>query len=333
MFSDYTKELSQNCYTWLITGVAGFIGSNLLETLLNLNQRVVGLDNFCTGKLQNIQLALKRVPVETHRHFVLHTGDIRSLEECEKAMGGIDFVLHQAALPSVAKSIKNPTLTHEINVNGFFNIMTAAQKANVKRCVYASSCAIYGNTNTLPHNELQSVHILSPYGASKFINEIDAATFSSCYGLENIGLRYFNVFGPRQDVSGPYAAVISRWVDQLLKNEQTYIHENPGQSRDFCYVEDVVAANIISALTPNKDAINTVYNIGTGQESNLRHIYNTILEVLNIKYAKQISQESEPGEITHSYADITKARQLLGYNPQCTVKEGIQRLVASLGLR
>ena len=212
-------------YTWLITGVAGFIGSHLLEKLLNLNQKVVGLDNFSTSGYHNIELALKDVPEENHKNFVFYEGDVSAKELCEQAMQQVDFVLHQAAVGSIAQSIKEVALTHESNVNGFFNILLAAKEASVQRVVYASSCAIYGNNNSLPNNEAQGVDILSPYNASKYMNEIYAKTFSVCYGLETIGLRYFNIYGPRQSAHSPYAAVIPRWVNELLEKKLTYIHD------------------------------------------------------------------------------------------------------------
>jgi len=321
-------DLNGNTYTWLITGVAGFIGSNLLETLLKLNQKVIGIDNFFSGHQRNLDDALKQVPPEKRQNFVFHEGDIRSQTVCNNVMNGVDYVLHQAALSSVPKSIECVALTHEINVTGFFNILLAARDAHVKRFIYASSCAVYGNANQLPNYESQPVDILSPYNASKYIDELYASTFSICYGLETIGLRYFNIYGPRQNAADPNAAVITRWIDALINKKQTYIHDDHNQSRDFCYVDDVVAANILAATTQKKAALNTVYNIATGEESDLHTVYALILKSLNIQQATPISKKGSPGELDHSRADITKAKNLLGYNPVYTVNEGIPKLAS-----
>ena len=322
------EQFMQNTYTWLITGVAGFIGSNLLEKLLKLNQRVVGLDNFHTGNARNLQMTLAKIPTEQHKNFVFHQGDICSAEVCHAVMKNVDFVLHQAALSSISKSIEHVALTHEININGFFNVLNAAQEAQVKRFVYASSCAVYGNANTLPNKEIQPTDILSPYNATKYMNEIYAKTFSTCYDLETIGLRYFNIYGPHQEAHGPYAAVITRWIDELLHQKPTHIHDDHDQSRDFCYVDDVVCANLLAATTTNKAAINTVYNIATGEESTLRVVHELIRKTLNINHATPLVERAGPGELDHSRADISKAKQLLGYQPRFTIQEGIPKLIS-----
>ncbi|MCR9192130.1 MAG: NAD-dependent epimerase/dehydratase family protein [Gammaproteobacteria bacterium] len=323
-------SLKKNRHTWLITGVSGFIGSNLLETLLKLDQKVVGLDNHYTGCYDNITAALKHIPAEKQKNFTFHQGDISKKSACQKAMQGIDFVLHQAALSSIPKSLKEIELTHKINTDGFFNILLTAQETDVKRVIYASSCAIYGNKNPLPSVETQSVDILSPYNATKYINEVYAQTFSTCYGLETIGLRYFNVYGPRQEAHGPYASVITRWIGELLEKKPTYIHDDHDQTRDFCYIEDVIRANILAATTTNEAALNTIYNIASSEETNLHVVYDLILKALDMTGPQPIAEPAGQGELMHSLADTSKAKKLLGYTPQFTIKEGIPKLVAAI---
>ncbi len=320
-------QLSTKTYSWLITGVAGFIGSNLLETLLKQNQKVIGIDNFYTGTVHNLQQALAHVSPLQQQNFTFVEGDIRHQITCDKVSQSVDFVLHQAALSSIPKSVEQTRLTHEINIDGFYNMLEAARHQQVKRFIYASSCAVYGNAKQLPSQENQLVHILSPYSATKYMNEIYAKTFSACYGLETVGLRYFNIYGPRQEASSPYAAVIIRWIHELIQHKPTYIHDEHQQSRDFCYVEDVVDANILAATTTNPAAINTVYNIATGEESLLSQVYALLLKALNIKSQTPISQKTAQGELLHSRADISKARELLGFEPKFNIEQGISKIV------
>jgi UDP-N-acetylglucosamine 4-epimerase len=327
-----SQKLDETRYTWLITGVAGFIGSHLLEALLKRNQNVIGLDNFFSGHAHNITQALSHVSTKQRANFTFHTGDIRSSNDCNLAVSGVDYVLHQAALCSVPLSIKQPNLTHDINVSGFLNLLTAAANANVKRFVYASSCAVYGDAHHLPLHETEPTNLLAPYSASKYIDEVYAALASTCYGIETIGLRYFNVYGPRQDPKGPYSAVIARWVDALVHDKQTYrVQEDHHRSRDFCYVEDVAVANLLAATKQGAEVTDTIYNIASGQQVTLHTLYQTILKALNLENTRPpIFQPAKPGDIANSSADITKATQQLGYHPRYTIQEGIPRLIDSL---
>lgn len=313
---------------WLVTGVAGFIGSNLLEALLKLNQRVTGLDNFSTGKQKNLEEVKDLVSPAQWARFRFQQGDISDLEACQTACAGVDFVLHQAALGSVPRSITDPLATHVSNVTGFLNMLIAARDAKVKRFVYASSSAIYGDHPGLPKVEDKVGRPLSPYAATKAMNEVYAQAFAMAYGLPSIGLRYFNVFGPRQDPEGAYAAVIPKWIAALLKREPVNINGDGETSRDFCYVANVVQANLLAATTANPGAVNEAYNIALGERTTLNELFHLLQSALRAKDAalpdqKPIYREFRPGDVRHSLADISKAQRLLGFAPTHTIGAGL----------
>lgn len=339
MGSDYRpvqQELRANPRVWLVTGVAGFIGSNLLDSLLQLGQRVVGLDDFSTGHRHNLEDVRARAGDEAWDRFRLIEGSIADAKDCAEAVAGVDFVLHQAALCSVPQSIDNPAATNRVNVEGFLNILIAARDAGVKRVVYASSSSVYGDSPELPKVEDRIGNPLSPYAVTKRINELYAEVFARTYGLEPIGLRYFNVFGPRQDPCGAYAAVIPRWISLLLRGGGCTIYGDGETSRDFCYVQNVVQANLLAAFTTNIAAINQLYNVGLGERITLNSLYKTIWNVLSTSWLhltktcdpSPMYAPFRPGDIRHSQADITKAARLLGYVPTHSVAEGLQ---ATLG--
>ena len=313
-FNQVKKLLLAKQFTWLITGVAGFIGSNLAETLLKLNQKVIGIDNFATGYQRNIDgLAIE-----------FHEADIRSYEDCEKVMPGVDYVLHQAALGSVPRSIKHPLATNAANVTGFLHVMLAAKEHGIKRIVYASSSSVYGDSNKLPKVEEHIGKPLSPYAVSKYTNELYAQAFANCYGLETIGLRYFNVFGKRQDPNGAYAAVIPLWVKALLTGEEACINGDGETTRDFCYIDNVVQANILAAITDNPAAVNQAYNIAVGEQTSLNDLFAMIREGLKVSInIKPKYRDFRAGDVRHSLANISKAKQLLDYEPTYKVKEGL----------
>lgn len=322
------EHLISNQYTWLITGVAGFIGSNILEELLSLNQKVIGIDNFITGYKRNLEEVLRIVGKEKSSNFYFYEGDICSTSDCEKVIHSVDFVLHQAALGSVPRSIENPAATHAINDAGFLNILIAAKNAGVKRFVYASSSSVYGDSVILPKLENQIGDPLSPYAVTKFTNELYAKVFSSCYGIETIGLRYFNVFGARQDPNGAYAAVIPLWIKAMLTNDRVFINGDGGTSRDFCYVKNAVQANILAALTKNTTAVNEVYNVSVGERTTLNQLFVAIKDNLNISANfEPIYRDFRAGDIKHSLSDITKAKNLLGYQPAYHFKEGLSECI------
>lgn len=313
---------------WLITGVAGFIGSNLLEALLRLNQTVVGIDNFSTGYQRNLREVESRITREQWRRFRLIEGDISDIKLCKKVCTAMDYVLHEAALGSVPASIENPEACHRANVTGFLNVLIAARDAKVNRLVYASSSAVYGDNPDLPKTEDKVGAVLSPYAASKAMGEIYATAFKRAYGLESIGLRYFNVFGPRQDPEGAYAAVIPKWLAALLKRQKTYINGDGETTRDFCYIENVVQANLLAATTGRTAAVNQVYNIAFGTRMTLNELFQ-ILQKMSRKLdpdlpaQKPIYRDFRPGDVRHSVADIRKARELLGYHPSHNVEQGL----------
>lgn len=314
---------------WLVTGVGGFIGSNLLETLLNLNQRVVGLDNFSTGHKKNLTQVEALVGPSRWKNFQFIEGDIRNLAECKCACHEVDFVLHQAALGSVPRSILDPISSHDSNVTGFLNMLFAARDAKIKRFVYASSSAIYGDHPELPKVEEKIGNVLSPYAATKKVNEIYADVFGRAYGLQSIGLRYFNVFGPRQDPEGAYAAVIPKWLAALLKHEPVIINGDGETSRDFCFIENVVHANLLAATTTNSEAINQAYNIAVGERTTLNELFSLLLSGLRKRDAavpeqKPVYQDFRAGDVRHSLADISKAKRLLGYEPTQKVSDGLE---------
>ena len=314
---------------WLITGVGGFIGSNLLETLLNLGQQVVGLDNFSTGHKKNLSQVETLVGPAGWKNFQFIEGDIRKLADCKCACHEIDFVLHQAALGSVPRSLLDPIATHDNNVTGCLNMLVAARDAKVKRFVYASSSAIYGDYPELPKVEEKIGNVLSPYAATKKINEIYADNFARAYDFQSIGLRYFNVFGPRQDPEGAYAAVIPKWIAAILKRETILINGDGETSRDFCYIDNVVQANLLAATTADSEAINQAYNIAVGERTTLNELFAMIQSGLrerdpSMPQQTPVYQDFRAGDVRHSLADISKAKRLIGYAPTQQVRDGLE---------
>lgn len=311
-------------FTWLVTGVAGFIGSNLMEELLRLNQKVVGIDNFSAGYKHNLDEVLSSVSKKQAQNFCFLEGNICSVADCEKVMQGVDYVLHQAALSSVPGSISDPMLAHATNVTGFLNILNAAKKYKVKRVVYASSSAVYGDSQALPKIENQIGKQLSPYAATKYADELYANAFANCYGIETIGLRYFNVFGARQDPDGAYAAVIPLWIKAILAGDPVFINGDGNTTRDFCYIKNVVQANILAALANNPDAINEVYNIAVGECITLNELFAKIKLVLGIEgKCDPCYRDFRIGDVRHSLADVSRAKQKLGYMPKYHVLDGL----------
>ncbi|KAB0671374.1 SDR family oxidoreductase [Oryzomonas sagensis] len=313
---------------WLITGTAGFIGSNLLEHLLKLDQTVVGLDNFSTGKQSNLDEVRSLVTAQQWQRFNFIEGDVRNLPTCQASCRGIDYVLHQGALGSVPRSIADPIASTENNVNGTLNMLVAARDNKIKRFVYASSSSVYGDHPALPKVEEHIGNPLSPYAVSKFVNELHAAQFALHYGLECIGLRYFNVFGPRQDPNGAYAAVIPKWIAAMIKGESVKINGTGETSRDFCYVENVVQANILAATVVNSAAVNQIYNVALNDRTTLCQLFANIRDLLAGEYAhlaefKPVYGDFRTGDVMHSQADIGKVSQLLGYEPAHTIKQGL----------
>lgn len=323
------KNLPESPKTWLVTGCAGFIGSNLLEQLLKLGQSVVGLDNFSTGMQSNLDEVQSLVNKEEWGQFRFIEGDIRELDACQQACSGVDYVLHQAALGSVPRSIDDPITSNASNVTGFLNMLVAARDTKVARFVYAASSSTYGDHPGLPKIEDQIGHPLSPYAVTKFVNELYADVFGRCYGLESIGLRYFNVFGPRQDTEGAYAAVIPKWISALLHNEQIYINGTGETSRDFCYVKNAVQANLLAATVVNAEAVSQVYNVAVNARTDLNELFSLLrsgLAVLHpdLNNAQPVYRDFRAGDVMHSLADIGKARRLLGYKPTYTIGQGLQ---------
>lgn len=332
MPSAYTKlqtELRQHPATWLVTGVAGFIGSNLLEALLKLGQKVVGLDNFSTGHRHNLDEVEVQVSAGQWKNFRFIHGDIRNLEDCRAAAAGVDYVLHQAALGSVPRSIENPILSHDNNLTGFLNMLVAARDAGVARMVYASSSSIYGDHPDLPKVEEKIGSPLSPYALTKYANELYADVFSRSYGFKAIGLRYFNIFGPRQDPVGAYAAVIPKWIASLIRGEPVYINGDGETSRDFCFIENAVQANLLAATAGHPDAAGQAYNVAVGERASLNQLFSTIRAELSSRFphlaaVEPVYRDFRAGDVRHSLADIGKARRLLGYEPSHRIGEGLK---------
>ena len=342
-------RLMNEQHTWLITGVAGFIGSNLLETLLKLNQRVVGLDNFATGHQRNLDEVQTLVEPSQWANFRFIRGDIRNLDDCQKAMTfcpsgagdnssndkgiSVEYVLHQAALGSVPRSVEDPVTTNSANITGYLNMLVAARDAKVKRFVYAASSSTYGDHPDLPKVEDKIGKPLSPYAVTKYVNELYADVFGKTYGLQSMGLRYFNVFGPRQDPNGAYAAVIPKWIASMIKNEPVYINGAGETSRDFCFIENVCQANLLAATSENTAALNQVYNVAVGDRTSLNQLYEQLLLNLapiygHLKQAKPVHRDFRGGDVRHSLADITKAKTLLGYQPKHHVGDGLKLAMA-----
>ncbi len=329
---DLRSVLPAEPLTWSVTGCAGFIGSNLVEALLGLGQRVIGLDNFATGYRHNLDDVTERVGEEAAARFTFVEGDIRDLDACRRACDGADVVLHQAALGSVPRSIEDPLSTHAVNVDGFVNMLVAARDAGVGRFVYASSSSVYGDHPGLPKVEAEIGTPLSPYAVSKRTDELYAQTFQDHYGLEVIGLRYFNVFGRRQDPSGAYAAVIPKWIDQLLAGERPAIFGDGETSRDFCYIANVVQANLRAGVAP-AEATGTVYNIAYGDRTTLNELYAAIVQNIEAERSDLALPEAQygsfrPGDVRHSLADVSAARARLGYAPTHTAADGLREAIA-----
>lgn len=328
-FLQVSQSLRSKPTKWLVTGVAGFIGSNLLETLLKLNQTVVGLDNFATGHRHNLDDVRNNVAAEQWRRFHFIEGDILDYDTCMKAMQGVDYVLHQAALGSVPRSIENPIATNAANITGFVNMLTAAKDSKIKRFVYAASSSTYGDHPGLPKVENTIGKPLSPYAVTKYVNELYADVFAQVYGLECIGLRYFNVFGPRQDPKGAYAAVIPLWIESLLAAKPCYINGTGDTSRDFCFIHNTVQANILAATSTNKAAVNQVYNIAFGGRTTLNELYVIIRNFLGQSDPEMLAESVSyrgfrAGDVMHSQADISKASTLLGYQPAYGPLDGLK---------
>lgn len=312
---------------WLITGVAGFIGSNLLETLLKLGQRVVGLDNFATGHQRNLDEVQTMVSPTQWTNFSFINGDIRILEDCQRACKSVDYVLHQAALGSVPRSLGDPITTNATNIGGFLNMLTAARDAKVKSFTYAASSSTYGDHPGLPKVEDTIGKPLSPYAVTKYVNELYADVFARCYGFNAVGLRYFNVFGPRQDPNGAYAAVIPKWIASLIDSKPVYINGDGETSRDFCFVANAVQANLLAATTANSDARNQVYNVAVGDRTTLNHLFALLLNSLTAHGvnadAHHVYRDFRAGDVLHSQADIAKAKRLLRYEPTHRLADGL----------
>jgi UDP-N-acetylglucosamine 4-epimerase len=324
------KKLLKNQKRWLITGVAGFIGSNLLEVLLRLNQKVIGLDNFATGYQSNLDQVKSIILPEQWENFTFVEADIRDLDACRKVCCDVEFVLHQAAIGSVPRSIKDPILTNDTNINGFLNMLIAAKDAHVKRFVYAASSSTYGDHKELPKVEDKIGRPLSPYSVTKYVNELYADVFARTYGFKSIGLRYFNVFGPRQDPDGAYAAVIPKWFLAIIRGKNLYINGDGKTSRDFCCIDNCTQANLLASCSNNEKALNQVFNVAYGEQTTLNELFELIRDRVSKFYKhkekiKPIYRDFRPGDVRHSLADIKKARKLLGYDPEYSVKDGLDK--------
>ncbi len=329
-YQDIQRHLRSHQYHWLITGVAGFIGSNLLESLLKLNQKVTGLDNFSTGYQHNLDQVSQLVGPVAWRNFSFIEGDIRKLDDCANASKGVDFVLHHAALGSVPRSIEHPIVTNENNISGFLNMLVASQDSGVKRFVYAASSSTYGDHPALPKVESVIGNPLSPYAVTKYVNELYADVFARCYGTESIGLRYFNIFGPRQDPNGAYAAVIPQWVAALIRNQTLYINGDGETSRDFTFVDNAIQANFLAALVQGPEAVNQVYNVALDESTSLNQLYEMMRSLLldqfpHLQNHRPQYVDFRKGDVRHSRADISKARRLLGFEPSHRIDAGLKQ--------
>ena len=338
-YEQLQEEITHNQYTWLVTGAAGFIGSNLVEKLLTLNQKVIGLDNFETGYQHNLDQAVEDAitqhpPLERGRdgvgvkNFTFIKGDIRELKDCQKACKKVDYVLHQAALGSVPRSIEDPIRTNKANIDGFLNMLVAARDAKVKRFVYAASSSTYGDHPDLPKVEDKIGNPLSPYAVTKLVNELYAQVFAKTYNFNTIGLRYFNIFGKRQDPNGAYAAVIPKWVSSIIKGEDVFINGDGKTSRDFCYIENTIQMNLLSATTENQEATNQVYNTALNDRTSLNQLYQMIEDrlidrVAALEKKEPIYRNFRAGDVRHSQADISKSQSLIGYQPSHSIAKGL----------
>jgi UDP-N-acetylglucosamine 4-epimerase len=327
-YTHLQAQLRAQPQTWLVTGVAGFIGSHLLETLLGLGQRVVGLDSFATGHRHNLDAVRAIVGEAAWANFNFIEGDIRNLADCQRACAGVDRVLHQAALGSVPRSLADPITTNAANITGFLNMLVAARDAGVKRFVYAASSSTYGDHPALPKVEHTIGKPLSPYAVTKYVNELYADVFGRCYGLGTIGLRYFNVFGPRQDPNGAYAAVIPKWAAAMLQGEPVLINGDGETSRDFCFVANAVQANLLAAMTTDEAAVNQVYNVAVGDQTTLNGLHQLLFEALAVAQPGLVAlapkyRDFRAGDVRHSRADTSKASAQLGYRPSHDIQAGL----------
>ena len=314
---------------WVVTGAAGFIGSHLVEQLLRLDQHVVGVDDFSTGQRGNLVEVLEGLSREQASRFRLLDGDVRDAAACARACNGAELVLHEAALGSVPRSIDDPVRSHEVNVTGFLRVLQASRAAGVRRVVYASSSSVYGDHPALPKIEERVGAQLSPYAVTKYAGELYARVFGRCYGLRLVGLRYFNVFGPRQDPDGPYAAVVPRWFAALRDGAPAYLYGDGVTSRDFCFVENVVHANLLAATAEGRDVDGHAYNVACGERTSLFELFALIRGEVAARRPgtadRPVRREARPGDVRHSLADISRARRALGYEPAISVREGIAR--------
>ena len=335
-YNKLQENLKKNQNTWLITGVAGFIGSNLLEKLLILNQKVVGFDSLITGYQHNIDEAIKDANKISGRdlgsNFIFINGDIENLNDCKKACYGVDYVLHQAAIGSVPRSIEDPIFSNKANIDGFLNMIVASKDSKVKSFVYATSSATYGDHQGLPKVEDKTGKLLSPYAVTKVTNELYASVFAKTYGFKTIGLRYFNVYGKRQDPNSAYAAVIPKWISSILNNEDVFINGDGETSRDFCYINDTIQINILAAMTKNKEATDQIYNVALNKRTSLKDLYeiieNKIMQkVKGLKKKDPIYREFREGDVRHSQANIDKAGKLLNYKPRYLISDGVEETI------
>jgi UDP-N-acetylglucosamine 4-epimerase len=326
-YENLRNQLRAEPKSWLITGVAGFIGSNLLEELLRLDQRVVGLDNFSTGYRKNLNEVRSAISAEKWSRFTFIEGDMRNLEDCERSCMGVDYVLHQAALGSVTRSIEDPITTNQNNIDGFLNVLVSAKNAEVKRFVYAASSSTYGDHPGLPKVEDCIGNPLSPYAVTKYVNEMYAKVFAKNYGFNSIGLRYFNVFGRRQDPNGAYAAVIPKWTSAMIKGEKIHVNGDGETSRDFCYIANVIQANLLAATVQRDDAINEVYNVAVGDRTSLNQLFDALKKSLGMQNVDfkgpPVYRDFRAGDVLHSMADISKAEELLGFLPTHRIGQGL----------
>ncbi|QIM50278.1 SDR family oxidoreductase [Pusillimonas sp. DMV24BSW_D] len=327
-FQDVVKQFQHEPGVWLVTGCAGFIGSNLLEALLKMGQTVVGLDNFATGFRHNLDEVQRNVGDQAWGRFRFIEGDIRDPEHCRAAVQGVDYVLHQAALGSVPRSLNDPATTNAVNISGFLNMLIAARDAKVKSFVYAASSSTYGDHEALPKIEERIGQPLSPYAVTKYVNELYASVFARSYGFNSIGLRYFNVFGPRQTPDGAYAAVIPRWIGAMIRNEAVHINGDGETSRDFCFVDNVVQMNVLAAAASG-DAVNQVYNVAFNARTSLNQLFDYLVTTLaknGVSYDRRPEYgDFRAGDVRHSQADISKAGKLLGYEPQFSIIQGLEK--------
>ena len=327
-YSELAKSMKAEPSRWLITGVAGFIGSNLLEHLLKLGQTVVGLDNFLTGYQKNLDMVRDIVGPEAWSRFTFIEGDIRDIDTCRAACEGVQHVLHEAALGSVPRSIDDPLLSNSCNITGYLHMLVAARDAGVKSFVYAASSSTYGDSPELPKVEDKIGSPLSPYAVTKYVDELYADVFNRCYGFSSVGLRYFNVFGQRQDPYGAYAAVIPQWFASLIKKETVFVNGDGETSRDFCYIDNVVQANLLASFAQG-EATNKIYNVAFGQRTTLNELFDLIKEEVarhkpEVMSAECAHRDFRAGDVRHSLADISRAEKLLGYGPQFDVRQGLR---------